>query len=75
MADRSYHDRTGEDPEQGSAIQVRARRGEITLGLGVMRNFGSISTDAWAALSPAEARELGDDLRRAADQAEARHGA
>ncbi|QRE77354.1 hypothetical protein [Methylobacterium aquaticum] len=70
MAEHSYHDRTGEDPEQGSAIQVRARRGEVALELGVMRNFGSIATHAWAALSPAEARELADDLRRAAGEAE-----
>ncbi|ACA18430.1 hypothetical protein M446_4072 [Methylobacterium sp. 4-46] len=66
-----YHDRTGEDPAQGSAIQVSTYGGEVTLELGVMRNFGSMSADAWAALSPAEARELADNLRRAASWAEA----
>jgi hypothetical protein len=74
VAERSYHDRRGDEPELGSAIQVGTHNGEVTLELGVMRNFGSISADAWAALSPAEARELATDLQRAADKAEVRHG-
>lgn len=71
MAERSYRDRAGTDPALGSAILVSTHNGEVTLELGVMRNFGSIAADAWAALSPAEAREMADDLRRAADKAEA----
>ncbi|ACK84680.1 hypothetical protein [Methylorubrum extorquens] len=67
----SYRDRTGEDPAQGSAIEVGTHRGEVTLELGVMRNFGSISADAWAALTPDEADELADDLWRLARQARA----
>lgn len=67
----SYRDRTGEDPAQGSAIEVGLHRGEVTLELGVMRNFGSISADAWAALTPDEADELADDLWRLARQARA----
>ncbi|GJE44861.1 hypothetical protein [Methylobacterium soli] len=59
----TYHDRTGTDPHQGSAIAVRTCNGEVTLELGVMRNFGSISADAWAALSPAEARGVALALR------------
>jgi hypothetical protein len=58
--------------EQGSAIVVGAHHGKVTLELGVMRNFGSLSTDAWANLSPEEARELADDLYRYSKQAEAR---
>lgn len=68
----SYRDHKGEDPQQGSAIEVGSHRGEVTLELGVMRNFGSLSADAWAALTPDEARELADDLRRAAREAEVR---
>jgi hypothetical protein len=71
-ASMTYHDSTGTDYEQGSAIAVRTCNGEVTIELGVMRNFGSISADAWAALGPAEARELADDLRSAADRAEGR---
>lgn len=67
----SYRDRTGEDPAQGSAIEVGHHRGEVTLELGVMRNFGSISAYAWAALTPDEADELADDLWRLARQARA----
>jgi hypothetical protein len=67
----SYRDRTGEDPAQGSAIDVRATRGEVLIELGVMRNFGSLSADAWASLTPDEADELADDLRRLARQARA----
>lgn len=67
----SYLDRTGEDPEQGSAIEVTAAFGEVVIELGVMRNFGSISADAWAALTPDEADELADALRRHARQARA----
>jgi hypothetical protein len=55
---------------QGSAIEVGCHGGEVTLELGVMRNFGSLSTDAWATLTPAEARELADDLYAAARRAE-----
>ncbi|UYW25732.1 hypothetical protein OKC48_21030 [Methylorubrum extorquens] len=65
----SYRDRTGEDPAQGSAIEVGTYKGEVTLELGVMRNFGSISADAWAALTPDEADELANDLWRHARQA------
>ena len=54
----SYRDRNGSNPAQGSAIEVGSHGGEITLELGVMRSFGSLSTDAWAALTPEEAREL-----------------
>ena len=70
----SYRDRTGKDKAQGSAIEVGAHRGEVTLELGVMRNFGSLLADAWAALTPAEARELADVLRCAASEAEKHHG-
>ena len=77
MADLiSYRDRTGKDPDQGAAIQVgtayseRSGRREVVLELGVMRNFGSISADASASLTPDEARELAADLRRAAAKAE-----
>jgi hypothetical protein len=68
----TYHDRTGIDPHQGSAIGISTHGGEVTLELGVMRNFGSLSADAWAALTPAEAREMADDLRAAADRVEGR---
>lgn len=54
---------------RGSAIEVSTHAGEVTLELGVMRNFGSLSTDAWASLTPAEARELADDLIKAARRA------
>lgn len=46
------------------------RSGEVVLSLGTMRNFGSISMDAWAALTPKEARELADDLWAASRRAE-----
>jgi hypothetical protein len=62
----SYRDRTGEDRGQGAAIEARTEGREITLTLGVMRNFGSISADAWAALTPDEADELANDLWRLA---------
>ena len=68
----SYSDRKGGDPDKGSAIQVSVYNGEVTLEMGVMRNFNSMSSDAWASLSPAEARELSDDLRRKAREAEQR---
>ncbi|PSJ60795.1 hypothetical protein [Pseudaminobacter soli (ex Li et al. 2025)] len=61
--------------DKGSAIEVGTHRGEVTLELGVMRNFGSLSTDAWASLSPEEARELADDLNKAARQVERDGGA
>jgi len=72
MAALSYRDRTGEDPAQGSAIAVKTVGAEVLIELGVMRNFGSISADAWAALTPDEADELADDLWRLARQARAR---
>ncbi len=68
----SYRDRTGTDRTQGSAIEVRSAGPQVFLELGVMRNFGSIAADAWAALSAAEARELALDLCLAASQLEAR---
>ncbi|MDR7037418.1 hypothetical protein J2X36_002165 [Methylobacterium sp. BE186] len=72
----SYRERTGAGLAQGSAIQVGTYhsdamgRSEVTPELGVMRSLGPISTDAWAALTPAEARELADDLYCVAREAE-----
>lgn len=74
MTERSYHDRTGTDPEEGAAIAVRANQGEVSLELGDRRPVGALSVDAWAALTPDEARELDGDLNRAADEAERRRG-
>lgn len=64
----SYRDRTGEDAAAGAAIEVGTYDGRVTLELGVMRNFNSLSTDAWAHLTAAEARELADDLWKAAKE-------
>lgn len=67
----SYRDRTGHDKEAGDAIAAKAFQGGVLLELGTMRPFNSMAADAWAFLSPAEARELADDLRRFAKEAEA----
>ncbi|WP_158810276.1 hypothetical protein [Beijerinckia sp. L45] len=75
MLEQTYHDRRGNDPEKGAAIQIKECRGEVLLDLGVMRNFGSLSSDAWAALSPEEARAVAMDLNRAAFHAERRRRA
>lgn len=74
MLERSYRDRLGNDAELGSAIRVHTSSGEVLLELGVMRNFESMSADAWAALSPSEAREVARDLIRTADWLERRRG-
>ncbi|GEP12289.1 hypothetical protein [Methylobacterium gnaphalii] len=71
---KSYRDRTGIDLDQGAAIEVRARRNEVGLELGVMRPVGVLATDAWAALTPFEARELARDLEEQARIAEAYRG-
>lgn len=72
MMEHSYHDRTGTDPEQGAAIAVRAAHDGVSLELGERRPVGALSVDAWAALEPAEARQLAGDLNRAADEVERR---
>lgn len=69
----SYRDHPRPE-DKGSAFEVGTHGGEVTLELGVMRNFGSLSTDAWASLSPEEALELADDLRTAAREAEREKG-
>ncbi|MGU3387213.1 hypothetical protein ACLBYG_22075 [Methylobacterium sp. D53M] len=65
-AARAASDRTEIDPEKGSAISIRASSGEVLLELGTMRNVGGISADAWASLSPSDAREVAADLVRTA---------
>lgn len=62
----SYRDRKGNDREAGDALACKAYRGGVLLELGTMREFNSLSADAWAFLNPDEAEELAQDLSEAA---------
>lgn len=56
--------------DAGSDIVVRQFGNSVYLEMGTMRNFDSLSTEAWASLTPAEAQELADDLWAASKRAE-----